>query len=145
MCFYAPPKDDRPIEVFPTLEYDTPPIIERDVILPIASLLPEENFLQSIERGLNTPRTPNIFTDQRDINARGIGFDYFRDPIGDTIVNGNLTLSSNNYNPVTVVTTQPVQNSRTSTGGGGGTRNEFLNNNRDGNGVIGERITLREL
>ena len=144
-CIYAPPKDDRPIEVFPTLEYDTPPIIERDVILPIARLLPEENFLQSIERGLNTILTPIIKPTPPPIQRPVIIVDDFRDPIGDTIVNGNLTLSSNNYNPVTVVTTQPVQNSRTSTGGGGGTRNEFLNNNRDGNGVIGERITLREL
>ena len=144
-CIYAPPKDDRPIEVFPTLEYDTPPIIERDVILPIARLLPEENFLQSIERGLTTILTPIIKPTPPPIQRPVIIVDDFRDPIGDTIVNGNLTLSSNNYNPVTVVTTQPVQNSRTSTGGGGGTRNEFLNNNRDGNGVIGERITLREL
>ena len=44
-------------------------------ILPIRRLLPEENFLQSIERGLNTTRTPNIFTDLRDISVRGIGFD----------------------------------------------------------------------
>ena len=146
-------------DLFDEIYFDTPPIIERDVILPITRLLPEENFLQSIERGLNTTRTPIIVTDQRDvilprlvitptpppIQRPVIIVDDFRDPIGDTIVNGNLTLSSNNYNPITVVTTQPVQKPRTSTGGGGGTRNEFLNNNRDGNGVIGERITLREL
>ena len=144
MCFYAPPKRDTPIEVFPTVGDDTPPIIERDVILPI-DLMDEENFLQSIERGLNTILTPIIKPTPPPIQRPVIIVDDFRDPIGDTIVNGNLTLSSNNYNPVTVVTTQPVQNSRTSTGGGGGTRNEFLNNNRDGNGVIGERITLREL
>mgnify|MGYP001045650873 CR=1 FL=1 len=55
-----------------------PPIPRPDLvpdIIPIKRLLPEENFLQSIERGLNTTRTPNIFTDQRDINVRGIGFD----------------------------------------------------------------------
>ena len=144
-CIYAPPKDDRPIEVFPTLEYDTPPIIERDVILPIARLLPEENFLQSIERGLTTILTPIIKPTPPPIQRPVIIVDDFRDPIGDTIVNGNLTLSSNNYNPVTVVTTQPVQNPISYTGGGGSTRNEFLNNNRDGNGTIGERITLREL
>ena len=132
-------------DLFDEIYFDTPPIIERDVILPIARLLPEENFLQSIERGLNTILTPIIKPTPPPIQRPVIIVDDFRDPIGDTIVNGNLTLSSNNYNPVTVVTTQPVQNSRTSTGGGGGTRNEFLNNNRDGNGVIGERITLREL
>ena len=145
VCIFPLPKDDRPIEVFPTLEYDTPPIIERDVILPIANLLPEENFLQSIERGLNTIVTPIIKPTPPPIQRPVILVDDFRDPIGDTIVNGNLTLSNNNYNPVTVVTAKPVQNSRTSTGGGGGSRNEFLNNNRDGNRVIGERITLREL
>jgi hypothetical protein len=102
---------------------DTPPIIKPAVILP---------------RLVITPTPPPI---QRPV----ILVDDFRDPIGDTIVNGNLILSSNNYNPITLVTTQPVQKPTSYTGGGGGTRNEFLNNNRDGNGFVGERITLREL
>jgi len=64
-CIYAPPKDDRPFEVFPTLEYDTSILIKDDTtyVLPLA------------DREKNTTKSPNIFTDQRDINVRGIGFD----------------------------------------------------------------------
>jgi len=64
-CIYAPPKDDRPFEVFPTLEYDTSILIKDDItyVIPLG------------EREKNTTKSPNIFTDQRDILVRGIGFD----------------------------------------------------------------------
>jgi len=64
-CIYAPPKDDRPIEVFPDLEYDTSILIKNNTtyVIPLG------------EREKNTTKSPNIFTDQRDINVRGIGFD----------------------------------------------------------------------
>ena len=65
VCIYAPPKDDRPFEVFPTLEYDTSILIKDDItyVIPLG------------DREKNTTKSPNIFTDQRDINVRGIGFD----------------------------------------------------------------------
>ena len=65
VCIYAPPKDDRPFEVFPTLEYDTSILIKDDItyVIPLG------------DRERNTTKSPNIFTDQRDINVRGIGFD----------------------------------------------------------------------
>ena len=66
VCLYSPPKDDRPIEVFPTLEYDTSILINDDKELYVIPLGDRER---------NTTKSPNIFTDQRDINVRGIGFD----------------------------------------------------------------------
>lgn len=55
-CIY-PPKND--------LQYDTSILIKDDTtfVIPLA------------DREKNTTKSPNIFTDQRDINVRGIGFD----------------------------------------------------------------------
>jgi hypothetical protein len=65
VCIFPLPKDDRPFEVFPTLEYDTSILIQDNgttVVIPLG------------DRERNTTKSPNIFTDQRDINVRGIGF-----------------------------------------------------------------------
>ena len=65
VCIYPTRKDETPDEVMDDLQYDTSTILENG----ISSILPLG------EREKNTTKSPNIFTDQRDINVRGIGFD----------------------------------------------------------------------
>lgn len=57
VCVYAPKEND--------LQYDTSILIEDDrtFVIPLR------------DREKNTTKSPNIFTDQRDIEVRGIGFD----------------------------------------------------------------------
>ena len=85
VCIYAPPKDDRPFEVFPTLEYDTSILIKDDItyVIPLG------------DRERNTTKSPNIFTDQRDINVRGIGFD---DEVRMTNINGVAQIANTQTN-----------------------------------------------
>lgn len=65
VCIYPTRKEETPEEVMDDLQYDTSTILENG----ISSILPLG------DREKNTTKSPNIFTDQRDINVRGIGFD----------------------------------------------------------------------
>lgn len=86
-CIYAPPKDDKPIEVFPDLEYDTSILIKNNTtfVIPLG------------DREKNTTKSPNIFTDQRDINVRGIGFD---DEVRMENINGVAQIANTNANNI---------------------------------------------